>query len=216
MKKKSSFQHQVDKAHYFREHYFSLNIFLDYYHQINLTLKTNPQKILEIGIGNGSTSLFLKNFGLDVTTCDFDESLNPDIVADIRNLPLKDESFDTIIAFEVLEHLPFADFTKILAELNRTTKKNVILSIPYSCISFDFVFRFLAPKIFRILPLSFRIPYSFFTSKNTPNKEHYWAMGRKGYSKKKVLSLIQKYFKIKKHFSGVLNSQHYYFILEKK
>lgn len=43
----------------------------------------------------------------DLVTLDFDKTCNPDVVHDLNDLPLPfgDNSFDTISAFEVLEHV---------------------------------------------------------------------------------------------------------------
>jgi len=41
------------------------------------------------------------------TGVDFDEKLNPDIVADVAHLPFEDESIEEIYASHVLEHVPY-------------------------------------------------------------------------------------------------------------
>lgn len=100
--------------------------------QINLIIKTKPKNILEIGIGDKETSDYLKKYGFKVTTCDYNEELKPDFIADIRELPFKDNSFDTVACFEMLEHLPYEYFDVCLKELKRVSRKNVIISFPYS------------------------------------------------------------------------------------
>ncbi len=49
-------------------------------------------------------------------------------VADATRLPFADESFDTVIAFETLEHVP--EPALALAELHRVTRETLILSVP--------------------------------------------------------------------------------------
>ena len=64
--------------------------------------------MLLIGVGDGLVPFYLKEvLGIKVTTCDIDPELQPDIVADVRNLPCADASYDAVAVFEVLEHLPF-------------------------------------------------------------------------------------------------------------
>ncbi len=45
-------------------------------------------------------------------------------------LPFKDNSFDTIIAMEIIEHMPEEDGFKLLSELERVARKRVMLSTP--------------------------------------------------------------------------------------
>lgn len=106
--------------------------FISYYNQLNEIFKTNPKTVLEIGTGNKLIYNQLKEIGINVTSLDINKNLNPDIIGDIRQIPFPDNSYDTVVAFEVLEHIPFSDFEKSLIELKRVSKKWVIISIPYS------------------------------------------------------------------------------------
>lgn len=90
---------QLNKNHYNKSNYDGIRRFISYFHQINLIKKLNPKKVLEIGIGNATVSNYLKNQGLNITTCDFDKSLNPDIVASLPDLPIKENSYDLVCAF---------------------------------------------------------------------------------------------------------------------
>lgn len=139
--------------------YDSIERFISYFYQINFALKTKAQKVLEIGIGNKTVSDYLKRCGLSVTTCDFDRSLEPDVIADIRDLPFEKNQFETVLAFEVLEHIPFADFERSLRELARVSNKNIILSIPYSCAYFEAIFDFSIPYFKKTISIPIRIPY---------------------------------------------------------
>lgn len=63
-----------------------------------------------------------------LTTLDFNESVNPDVVWDLNNLPLPflDEEFDEIHAYEVLEHIgrqgDFVTFFEQFTEFHRLLK----------------------------------------------------------------------------------------------
>ncbi len=52
------------------------------------------------------------------------------VLGDIVNLPFKDNSFDVVIATEILEHIP--NYQKAISELNRITKPNghIIITFP--------------------------------------------------------------------------------------
>ena len=159
----------------------------------------------------------MREFGFDLTTCDFDKDLNPDFVADIRKLPFDDNSYDVILAHEILEHLPWCDVDKALGELHRVTKKYVNISVPYSAISFELVFTFpLIEKIVKrdSINLAIRIPQFFRKIKFV--SEHYWAIGRKDYPIGKIRKLLRKRFKIIKEVKPVLTFRHHFFTLEKR
>lgn len=52
------------------------------------------------------------------------------IQCDVRQLPLKDNSFDTVMCMEVLEHLDREEGEQLLASLERIARKQVILTTP--------------------------------------------------------------------------------------
>lgn len=210
------FNIQVLKEHYFKK-YDDLPRFISYFHQIDLIRKLKPKNVLEIGTGNKTVANYLKQNGIKIETCDFDKNLEPDYVADIRELPFKDNSYDVVIACEILEHIPWEDVDKALNELHRVSKKYVIISIPYSAANFEFIFKFpLIRKILKksFIDLFFRIPYFFKSIKFSG--EHYWEMGEKNHSSKKIRKTLEKYFKILKEIRPVLYSYHHFFVLEKK
>ena len=202
--------------HYYNN-YDNVLRFISYFYQIDLAKGLNSRKILEIGVGNKTVSNYLKQHGFDVTTCDFNKKLEPDYVAEVRSLPFKDNSYDTILVCEVLEHIPWKDVKKALNELYRVAKRSVILSVPYSTLSFELVIKL--PLIRRIIRKPFvnlllRIPY-FFRSHRFDG-QHYWEMGRKNYSIRKIRKMFMGRFKIVKEVRPLLNSYHHFFVLEKR
>jgi uncharacterized UPF0146 family protein len=207
------FRIQVPKEHYYKD-YDDLTRFISYFCQINSVIEPNQKTILEVGLGNKTVSNYLKQFGFDVTTCDFDKNLDPDEVADIRDLPFQNNKFDVVLACEILEHIPFEDVAKALSELKRITKKKVIISIPYSSFFIEIVLNFNISIFYKQLHLVLSVPS--FTHKFKKNNDHYWEMGCKNYSKKEIRNLLKRYFEIKKEFQPILIPYHYFFILEKK
>jgi len=207
---------QVDSSHYLNIKHNSLERFSSYQLQIEYCLKLKPKMVLEIGIGNRILSNFLKSAGLNVTTCDFDKKLSPDVVADIRKLPFKERSFDLIIACQILEHIPYEDVPNVLASFHKIVRKNVIISIPYNTFNLYGIAK-LFPFIKPVRFLWRLFEYSIIKhNKNVGTKEHYWEMGKKGYTRTKIRELIRKAgFKIIKEDSPYLNPGHYFFILEK-
>ena len=209
------FNTQVNKNHYSKD-YDSLQRFISYFHQIDLIRRLNIEDVLEIGIGNKTVSNYLKEQNIKITTCDFDKTLNPDYIADIRKLPFNDEKFSCVTAFEILEHLPFRDFSVALSELSRVSKRYVIVSIPYSSFYIEFLIRF--PFVNKIIKKDFLrlfLHFPFFSHKYLSD-QHYWEIGRKGYSLRKVEREIEKKFKIIKQFRFPILTYHQFFVLEKK
>jgi len=60
-----------------------------------------------------------------------DKTTNPDIVTDLPNIPLEDESIDIVVCTEVIEYI--YDYKIILNKMNRILKKDgiLILSLPF-------------------------------------------------------------------------------------
>jgi len=82
--------------------------------------------ILNIG---GGQKRYLKNSKYNVTEIDKegDNDLNLDL-DNIKKLPFEDNSFDTVVGLDVLEHLE--NFHLVSSEMLRVSKKNVIISLP--------------------------------------------------------------------------------------
>lgn len=121
---------QVQSNHYISENYITKERFNSYFYQIKEVVFQNPKSVLEIGVGNGFLTDALKKKGLKVSTLDIDEKLNPDKVGSVLSLPFADSSFELVICFQVLEHLPYIDFTNALKEIYRVTNNSAILSLP--------------------------------------------------------------------------------------
>jgi hypothetical protein len=102
---------KVDKNHYLQRKYASLERFISYFYQIDFIRKAKAKKILFIGVGDGLVSDYLKKIPeMEIVTYDIDPALHPDVVGDVRRLNFKDNEFDLVAAFEVLEHIPFKEF----------------------------------------------------------------------------------------------------------
>lgn len=210
---------QVKKSHYFRKKYDGLSRFISYFYQVDLAQDFTPERgsILEIGKGNGFFADYLRKLDYKITTCDFDKNLSPDVVADIRSLPLPDNSFDVVTAFEVLEHIPYEDLPKALSELKRVSKKAVLISIPYRSTAIEFVLKFPGIRtLFKkpFLDFLFRIPLRF--GGIEVSGQHYWEIDCWKYSLSNVKKILKNQFKIVREIKPALNHYHYFFVLEKR
>lgn len=202
---------QVSKEHYFTRSYFNKERWLSYWYQIESVLKFSPRTLLEIGPGDGTVSDILEKKGIRVTTVDIASDLAPQVKASVTELPFGDNSFDAVLAAEVLEHLRFEDVPKAVREIHRVSGRWAIISLPHAGIVFSFGFK---------CPLLRRLDYvrklPFFWKKHEFQGEHYWELGKKSFS----ISLIKRIFET----SGFIvrrtrlyadDPAHYFFILEK-
>lgn len=201
---------QVNKEHYQFQKYVKKSRFMSYYYQLLYIYSINPKTILEIGPGNN----FLKNnlnTYFNIKTLDIDKEISPDFIGSVDNIPLNNQSFDLVCCFQVLEHLPFSSLEKSLAELSRVSKGNVLISLPYSCLDFKLSF-----KIFDIpqIKLCFSIPK--FYKQHKFDGQHYWEVGKFGYSLKRIINIIEKYFIIEEYKNPYENKYHIFFKLIKK
>jgi len=191
------------------EKYIYPSRWMSYWYQIKSVIDLGAVDILEVGVGSGFVTIFLKNNNIRVTTLDVDESLCPDVVGSVLDIPLKDNSFEAVICAEVLEHLPFDYFERGLTELGRVAKGHIILSLPHFGPSLRVSIKI---PLFREKRLAIKIPFPF---NNNLSDEHCWEIGRSGYSPRKIRKIISKYFKIKKEFIPFENQYHHFFVLEK-
>ena len=159
---------------YFDIDYDSKERFCSYWHQINEIISFEPEKILEIGVGNGFTSKYLKDRNLNVITFDVENELSPDVVGSVLKLPFVSESFDVIACYEVLEHLPYSEFPKALKEIHRVSRKHAVLSLP----DVTTVYR-INIELPRIRPIKRLINHPFHRpAQHVFDGEHYWEIGK--------------------------------------
>lgn len=203
---------QVAINHY-KKGYDNKGRFISYWHQLSEAVRLGQKTFLEIGIGTSVVSNYLRNYGLQVITVDIDRKLKPDIMASILQLPFKDRSVDVVMCFQVLEHIVFESVSSALKQLHRVSNKYVLISLPDRTKYFRLdinIYPIIAKRI------CFTIPY-FIPSKHVFDGEHYWEIGKKGFSLKKVKRLFtMNYFKILKEYRVPEKPLHRIFILEKK
>lgn len=100
---------------------------------------TSPTRILEVGVGEGEVTARLAERWPDATFCGVDlpdpelaghwdgKGFSP-LFGDIGRLPFPDDTFDLVLAIEVLEHVPFPELA--LAELARVGRRDLVVSVP--------------------------------------------------------------------------------------
>lgn len=203
-------QNKFEKKFYDFNQYIKKDRFMSYFYQLKIIYQIMPKKVLEIGPGFNFIKKVINN-DMDYITLDNNKNLSPDIHGSLLEIPLPDNSIDLILCCQVLEHLPFSNFEKALDEFHRITKKNILISLPYAGYYLNIIFNisFLKEK-----SLSIFIPKFF--KKHNFNGQHYWEIGKKSYSLKKITNILKKKFKIIKQLHPIENKYHIFFLLEKK
>ncbi len=102
-------------------------------------LDKSSKSILDLGCGVGSPMKFInrhKQFytvGIDgfepyVNQCILEKTYNLVLHSDIRKIPYKDKTFDTVICLQVLEHLRKSNGEKLLRNMERIARKQIIIT----------------------------------------------------------------------------------------
>lgn len=105
--------------------------------RINTIIELIPsdvRTILDVGCGNGVFLNALPDkyhaIGLDSSQEALKYVKTEAVKGDIAALPFESKSFDLVTCLEVLEHLPFDTFNKAIQELQRVSRKYIIISVP--------------------------------------------------------------------------------------
>ena len=195
---------QVLKEHYDFSKYTDIPRWLSYWHQIDETLKLEPRSVLVIGIGDGAVMRLLKDYVTDIKTFDIDPELNPSFLGNISEIDqIVTNKFDVILCCQVLEHIPFELFNKILANLSQLSRHMVIF-LPYchhNIINIIIGLPKLKLKSFQLSIPKFYKGWKF-------NSEHYWEMGTSGYPVSLIRNNLEKEFNITNSFTAKINPYH--------
>jgi predicted SAM-dependent methyltransferase len=202
---------QVNALHYQFARYMDKARWMSLWHQVAEISFCNPCMVLEVGVGSGILGAILKNQDIYYKSVDIDPDLKPDVVALVTHLPIRDASFDVVVCFQVLEHLPYETFQMALKELARVARTKIMISLPDArnlwCYSFYVpaygAVRFAIPKP------------SLRPQKHVFDGEHFWEIGKLGYPLKKVLADFSAcHLTLEKMYRVQENPYHHFFILK--
>jgi len=100
-------------------------------------IPSDVNSLLDVGCGNGFIVNFLKKIdkykklvGLDISSVALKSVKTEKVQGSVENIPFKDKSFDLVMCLEVLEHLSEKNFQKGISELQRVSKKYILITVP--------------------------------------------------------------------------------------
>jgi len=172
------------------------------------------RSVLEIGVAGSFMRHCLKLYPqISYTSLDVAEELKPDYVGSVTQMPFTDNQFDMVLCSQVLEHLPFAELPQALAEIRRVTRARAIISLPDKRRHFGVAICIArwgwhtvewnpARRKNRVRPFTF-------------NGEHYWEIGCKGSTGRKLVKTIRETgFAIEKQYRLPKHPYHCFFLLQ--
>jgi hypothetical protein len=205
----SNRERNLPREAYFSDGYFELKQLFSLAHQIEKIHALRPASILEVGIGNGFTSMYLRRAGYNVVTSDINPELEPDICAPLDELQksLDGRRFDLVVCCEVLEHMPFDQFTKNLSIL-RAVGDRLFMTLPNHRKYFGFGGLLRLPKK---KPIEVNLQVSTRLGKRLP-AEHFWEVDYdKTTSLPSIISELNKIYSSVETGVFSTNSYHRYF-----
>jgi len=97
-----------------------------HFSELNKSIKKYSDEIkgmtLDVGAGKSPYKKFFKNSTEYIRLDKFDHNSKPDIIADATKIPLKSNSIDSVVCFQLLEHVQ--DPQRVIDEIYRVLKKN--------------------------------------------------------------------------------------------
>lgn len=197
---------------YFSDPYFSMPQLCSFAHQLNLIHAMRPTSGIEIGLGNGFVSTYLRRAGVPLITADINPALAPDICAPLAEVRGHiDQPQDLVICCEVLEHMPLDELDANLNHL-RDLGERLFLTLPNSHRTWGFSgFAFLPKLGGRLLDLNFDVPWK----RPIAGGPHFWEVGQSyDCTRAAIGRRLSKRYNTVRSGRFALNPYHIWFICE--
>lgn len=203
---------QVAAAHYDWSDYHSKARWASYWHQVSEVLNTRATSCLEVGTGSGVVKQTLIGAGVDTVSVDFAEDLAPDLVGDVRDLPVGDASYDVVLASQVLEHIPWDDVPKAVSEIRRVCRTHAVLSLPQAGWGVGIVASAHALGFFNQQGTSLiaGLPW-----RHRFDGQHHWEVGARGTRQATVRNVLATGFAVVREYTVPEMPYHRFYVLRK-
>jgi hypothetical protein len=157
-----------------------------YWHQQKLMedLLQPDDNILEIGVGSGFAANYLRSKQFSVTTFDIDADKSPDIVGNVVDHRF-DRTFDCVMAFEILEHIPYEEFERVIKRMPEYVDRYAFISLPRNLASISSGYI----KFPRIRPMSWNLR---FKRRKLVSENHHWELDYGPYSIGRVEGFLRQ------------------------
>ena len=201
----------------YTEEYANPGLLASLSEQILRVSSYRPVNVLEVGIGNGFVSSFLRSTGLNVTTFDINANLAPDVVGDVCELDRHFDkgAFDVVLCAEVLEHMPFDQSQLAIKKIASVCRRRCLITLP------ERQYRLLdiQAKVFIRLRRKFEFDINLFRSKSKGKISalHHWEINHSPEtSMKNIKRILGESFDIHEVSRSRLCPYHHFFVLDSK
>lgn len=204
---------QVGAETYRFERYVSKKRWASFYRQIVEVMALEPRSVLEVGVGPGILRAVLTNLKVPYESMDIDPDLEPDHIGSVLSAPFEDNSYDVVVCFQVLEHLPYDSFVDAVVELGRVARKAIVISLPDASPAWPVAFWIPTRGLHRhlIMPPHLRPRVHRFDG------QHYWEIGKRHFPLRRIERDIKRAgFKVSKAYRVWDNPYHRFFAIENK
>lgn len=205
------YEKQVNKEHYSFSRYFHKQRWMSYWYQSKeIISRPEIKSVLDIGPGTDFLKNLLAIHRPDIVyhSLDVAADIEPDVLGSVTKIPLENNSYNVVCAFQILEHIEFKDFDVAVSEICRVSSKYAFISLPHFGPSLELQVK--VPLIPRI-QWATKIPFS---KKHFFNGEHYWEIGKAGYPVKRIKNVLESKMRLIEDYVPFENQYHHFFIGE--
>ncbi|MDI5985634.1 class I SAM-dependent methyltransferase [Halomonas sp. M4R5S39] len=193
---------------------------LTYWYQLSLISELQPLTLLEVGVGTGLVTAYLRHTGIAVTTLDINPRLEPDHIGSILALPesLVNEAFDMVLCSRVLHHIGFEDFELALSNLARLTRRDCLITLPVDDFRLYLMSRVTSSGIHtRSIPLPLSLKRFLMKLKGNGAGGGIWKVNSsRATTQDKIVEALSRYLRIVRVFRIPENQSHLVLVLRKK